>query len=195
MNKYLKLGIIVLLCLAFFMVKSEIDTVKTGEAAYINQAIKTRRNETQMWLNLGDVYVREGRYEDAIKAYKEAEKLNLCNPWIHNRLAITYQDLGHYEAAIESWKQVIKLKPGIAELHMLLGDAYIRAGRREQAILAYKQALSLDPLHSQAHYNLAKTYLEMNNKDLALENYEILMILDEDLAKELFDLLQKRNDI
>ena len=76
---------------------------------------------------------------------------------------------------------------------MLLGNACTRAGRLEEGLSAYQKALSLDPLHSQAHFHLAKAYLKMGNKDLALGKYEILTILDEKLAKELFNLLQQRN--
>lgn len=38
-------------------------------------------------------------------------------------------------------------------------------------------------------YHLAKVYLKTGNKALALEEYEMLKTLDEELANELFELM------
>ena len=49
----------------------------------------------------------------------------------------------------------------------------------------------MNPNESLVHLNLATAYLKMDNKDSAIKEYEILKSLDEELAKELFDLSQE----
>jgi len=76
---------------------------------------------------------------------------------------------------------------------MSLGEAYSQMGRYEEVVESYKQAIEIDADRAQAHYRLAKTYLKMGDKDLALEEYEILKTLNEELANEIFLLLQQQD--
>jgi len=74
-------------------------------------------------------------------------------------------------------------------VHRNCGHDYANKGKYDRAILAYTKAIQMNPKDAESHYNFAKLYLQIGNKDLALEEYEVLTTLDDELAKQLFDLI------
>ena len=130
---------------------------------------------------------------DGVKAgiLRQVVKIDPNNADAHLFLGDHYADLCHYEEAIRALKEAIKENPDDAAKCSELGDLYYYLGQNEEAIKSYQQAIRIEPRLAQTHYKLAKVYLEKGNKDLAWEEYEILKSLDEELSKELFDLLRQ----
>ena len=137
--------------------------------------------------NLGAVYSESGKYEEAIKPYKRAIRINPDYSEAHYNLGFAYVKSGMYQEAIESFKQATGLDPDDAIVHYNLGLAYYESGKYEEAIKPYKRAIRIDPDFAIAHYNLGYTYVFLGDRDSALEQYEILKELDTELANKLFN--------
>ena len=68
-------------------------------------------NNDLMHFNLGSMYLREGKTDEAIKHYTESVRIKPDQPTIHNNLAILFGRQGKYDKAIESYRQVLKYRP------------------------------------------------------------------------------------
>jgi len=72
------------------------------------------------YLNLGSVYLKQGKYAEAVEAYRKSIQANPANA------------------------------PGNAHVHYLLGEGLAKLGQVDEAIEAYREALRIDPDHAQA---------------------------------------------
>jgi len=65
-------------------------------------------------IGLADVYMSQGRYEDAAKAYERVVRLQPDNVEALNNLAYAYDRAARYEDSIRALKKVISLNPADA---------------------------------------------------------------------------------
>src|SRR5215203_4785562 len=85
-----------------------------------------------------------GKYEDAVKSYKQAINLKADYADAHYNLGDAYFQLTQYKKAIEAYKQAIRYRPESARTQNNIGTAYYKLGDRKKAIQAYKEAIRLD---------------------------------------------------
>ncbi len=111
-------------------------------------------------INLGSVFLRQGRLEEAVLHFNRALKARPDSAQIHYNLGCALDRQGGFEGAIRHYRQAIEISPDYREAHNNLGVVLGMRGREEEAIVHYRQALRIDPDYGEAHYNLA----------LALEN-------------------------
>jgi tetratricopeptide (TPR) repeat protein len=77
------------------------------------------------------------------------------------------------------------------DIYRRLGDAYYRTGKYDDARLLYLIAIEIDEQHKQAHLGLGRAYLRLNRKDAARKIQQKLQSLDRELAKELFEEIER----
>jgi tetratricopeptide (TPR) repeat protein len=112
----------------------------------------------EVWFNKGFALSSLGKYDEAIKAYDEAIRLdpNLDGAWYNKGLAIYYQ--GKYADAIKCYDEAIRLNPNYADAWNNKGGALYNQDKYDEAIKCYDEAIRLNP-------NCADAW---NNKGLAL---------------------------
>lgn len=115
-----------------------------------------------------DLY-KQGRYEKAIEAFKQAIRLNPDDADVYHVLGLVYAGLGRWQEAMESYKQALRLNPDDAEAHNNLGMAYFNLGRHQEAIEAFRQVIRLQPDHANAHNNLGAAYNSLSRHQEAIE--------------------------
>jgi len=93
--------------------------------------------------NKGNDLYNQGRYDEAIKAYDEAIKLdpNYANAWTSKGAALSNQ--GKYDEAIQAHNEAIKLDPNLAVAWYNKGIAHQALGRTSEADAAYAKAKEL----------------------------------------------------
>ena len=74
--------------------------------------------------NNGNNFAKQRKYEDAIKAYKEAIKHDSNFPEAQANLGFCYKKIGNYEAAKNSYKKAIELNPKFEKAYVALGNLY-----------------------------------------------------------------------
>jgi Ca-activated chloride channel family protein len=132
-----------------------------------------------------------GKYEDAVKSYKQAIKLKQDYADAHNNLGDFYFTMAQFKKAVEAYKQAIRYQPDLAPTHNKVGLAYARLGEAKKAIAAFNEAIRLDPKAGMPYFNLAATYLERGKEQPALDQYRILKAIDPALARRLYLLISK----
>lgn len=71
------------------------------------------------------------------------------------------------------------------------GVRYGRAGNYEGAIESFKKAISIKPDFATGHFGLGLSYCKAGDKKSALKQYKILETLNEGLANQLLECINK----
>jgi Ca-activated chloride channel homolog len=136
-------------------------------------------------------FLKTGKFEDAVKAFKEAIKLKPDYADAHLGLGDAYYQLYDFKKRLESYKQAVRYQPDSAVAHTNLADAYHDTGDYKKAITSYTEAIRLNPRAAELHYKLGALYWHQNKEKAALAEYQILQTLDQSLAQDLYNLIYK----
>lgn len=166
-------------------------TVPDPNASLTRDELKTRKQQKEQWLQLANA-----AYTDTPQRLSEAESFYKSVIQVDGKESRAYVGLGNvftsterYDQAIEKYQQAIKINPKSFAAHYGLGNAYSAQKQFDKAVEHYKKATGLNPKLAVAHYNLGTVYHMQNNKDGVLQEAEILMKLDETLARRLKSLV------
>ena len=115
--------------------------------AEIQVAIDLDKNNPDFQHNLGTALAQQGKFDDAIVAYKKALTFpTYTTPEVaYYNMGEAYIRLRKPQEAIESFRAAIQLEPVMVAAHYGLGLALSQAGRRDDARAAFKQARDIDP--------------------------------------------------
>lgn len=127
------------------------------------------RTRSEIYLELGIAYLRDGRPRDALRKLEDARSLNDDDARIYNGLALTYQNLGFDDKAEEAFEEAVDLAPEDPQVRNNYGAFLARLGSYERAEEQFEVALQ-DPLYStpeNAYYNLGWLAREQEDADRA----------------------------
>jgi tetratricopeptide (TPR) repeat protein len=95
------------------------------------------------FLTKGIGLAEQGKYDEAIKAFDEAIRLNPSDAMAWNNKGLALYAQGKYDEAIKSYDEVIRLKPDYAEAWYNKGLALQALGRNTEAEAAFAKAREL----------------------------------------------------
>ena len=141
------------------------------------EAVAIDPQDVTLRLRLGDLYVKNGRREDAIKEYTEAARIN--------------NQKGFYLKAIAVYKQILKLDENNLDVHYKLAELYTKQrlladaiseysyilntfekkGKTREAFELLKKMVEVDPNNVGVRLKLARKELELGYEDDAIEEY------------------------
>jgi tetratricopeptide (TPR) repeat protein len=93
--------------------------------------------------------MRQGKKDEAIKAFSDITQRFPALPEPYNNLAVLYADQGQFDKAKQALESAIKTHPSYATAHENLGDIYSK-----MASEAYGKALQLDTANARAQNKL-----------------------------------------
>ena len=105
-------------------------------------------------LNLGNALHGQGRYEEAVAAYRVEIQRRPDYFKAHSNLGATLYQLGRYKESEKHLRRAIALNPQTGNAHSTLGTVLYNQGRYEEAIAAYRVATEQYPDFFEAHFNL-----------------------------------------
>ena len=111
------------------------------------------RTDAALNINLGDVYFKLGKLENAVEALERGTALHPASSSAHYNLGLVYARLGRYQEAETAIRKALNLKPEFPEAYNTLGRLLLEMGRREEALVAVEEALRARPQFPEAHYN------------------------------------------
>lgn len=95
--------------------------------------------------NLGNVFLEEGRFDDAAAAYARCSASDSINLEVLNNLGVLLRRLNRKPEAEESLKKAISLDPSFGDAHTNLATLYTTMGRMTEAFSHFADALALRP--------------------------------------------------
>ena len=115
--------------------------------------------EAEFHLALGHTYLKAQKDREAIKAFKEAIKLNPNMAETHYGLGFSNFRLGRFKDAADAFKRAINLQPRMAKAHYGLSLAYQELNNTSGVLEEYK---ILETLDKSLAKKLAQTFPQYN---------------------------------
>jgi tetratricopeptide (TPR) repeat protein len=135
-------------------------------------------------LMLGEIYVRQGKIEQAIAKYAI--------------LVDTYLVNGRYDDAIATYRRILQLEPNnltyrvklielltrqgrtdeVLQERMAAADSYMRLGYADRAVQEYEQALLANPGNTQVRLSYAHALLKAGKGSQAMAEYQRVLTTD-----------------
>lgn len=109
-------------------------------------------------LNLGILYQRTGRPEQALAELERGVALDPDRPEGRFNLGVTLGRLGRLEEGVAELRRAVELRPGYPEAWYDLGVLLREQGDLDEAVDALRRALEIDPDAAAAHAALAVAY-------------------------------------
>ena len=141
-------------------------------ASYVIHAQVTPQSQSaQIQLQLGNEYMAEGRYQDALDAFQRAlaivppdEVRAARSGVIAAALRVAEFDLARTEA-----EKLVASAPTSPDAIALHADALWTAGLFQQAEARYKDALAIQSDLARGHHGMARAYAAQSKLELAME--------------------------
>lgn len=128
----------------------------------------------------GDVFRREGKYEEAIIKFRQALLLNPAFPRPMMRWGNALADQGRHEEAIGRYKKTLEIEPIYPEALVAWADSLEALGQAAEARRKYEEAVAMDPQFPRILFAYGKYLARSGDKAKASEYLRQALHLDGD---------------
>jgi tetratricopeptide (TPR) repeat protein len=149
------------------------------------------RNSESLWLqtlavtennglahnNLGSVWWRSGRVDDAIREYQAALKVTPESPLARNNLGSAFLKQGKVAEAIQEFQRVLSRDPQSITGRFNLAAALLRDGRTAEAVAEYEKVLAIKPDFAEGHLALGHALMRAGRLAEAIAQFTIAVQL------------------
>jgi len=105
--------------------------------------------------NLGIVYLRKGKLDEAISLLQAAVDLRPQNSPAHENLAKALLQKGRVADALVHYRKLMELQPDNIEVHNIVGTVLVQQGHIREGIEEWQKVLAIEPDNGNAMNNLA----------------------------------------
>jgi len=144
----------------------------------LEKSIELRPDDATAWCNVGAVFAKLNRNEDALKAFEKAIVLKPDYAMAWSNKGAVFTKLDRHEDALIAFEKAINLKPGYTLAWFNKGVALGKLNRHEEALNAHEKAIELKPDYANAWYNRACIYSLKGEKEKALSDLKRAIELD-----------------
>jgi tetratricopeptide (TPR) repeat protein len=173
------------------------------------KAVELKKDYRDAYDLVGNVCFKIGDFENSVKFYKEAVRLDTKDPLSYYNLGCAYNELDDMENAERNWLEAIRLENAspaggdtsgaktdeikIAVLVKVepistpacqsLAFLYSKQGKKENALAYFKKAIEFNPTTPIPYFEIGKLYFEQNEMGKAQEYFKKYLSLGGDEAK------------
>jgi len=116
----------------------------------------------------GNLRLKEGRLDEARRAYELALAAKPDDPDVHHRLAVVADKQQMFGAADDHYEAALRRRPRDPNLLSDIGYSHILRGDEKRAEKTLRETLAIDPSHQGAMLNLGTLYGKQGRYDDAL---------------------------
>ena len=121
--------------------ESEIREIDKQVMAY-TETIKSNPDDADAHFNLGVLYERKMKFNDAITEYQKTIDLKPDFMPARINLALVYSERTMFGECVNELKQVLDIDPKNVDAHKYIGRAYYKTGLLEESLVEFKKPLS-----------------------------------------------------
>jgi tetratricopeptide (TPR) repeat protein len=139
---------------------------------------------------LGLAHLSLQAYGDAVKAFKQALRLNPDLTDVHNNLGVLYSEMGEKEKAFQEFTFVVRdhTFPTPEKPLYNLGELYLREKNVELALMHFRRSIEKNPSFAMGYRGLGKVHLALGEHEEAIENFEKAVELAGNDLESLYEL-------
>ncbi len=140
----------------------------------LKKALVVQPDEPNFHNNLGALYIRLERWDEAIASFAKAASNLLFerSELAYTGMGYAYQKKKDYAKAQENYQAALEFNPSFPQTWLYLGETSFALGLIEEAIEQYRKAIGLAPKFTLAHYRLALAYLKLRRTKEAIASFE-----------------------
>jgi len=112
-----------------------------GICIFYSQSLELSHSEESGYIQQGDIYQSQGKFEEALLAYDYAVRLNPSSVVCYSRRGGLYLQKENWDKAIADFNQVIAMVPNNALAHFCLGNAYLGKKAYDKAWVNMQKAM------------------------------------------------------
>ena len=154
------------------------------------QNLAEQKSQAEALRNLGEAYLRQGKYRIALKQLKKAEELYPSDHLLQDDLGLAYLYLHDQDQAIFHFKKALEIKNDYTPARNNLGNAYAEKKDWDKAIEQYKIVTS-DLLYGTPQFplsNLGIVYYEIQEYQLSAQYFLKALDIKPDFVQALYGL-------
>jgi tetratricopeptide (TPR) repeat protein len=132
---------------------------------------KSREKDPQYQYNLGNFYLNQGNYDEALKYFTKSLALNQQYHLAWNSLGITHMMKGDVEEALKAFQRCLAIAPMFTEARNNLGTLHQETGQLDKAEAEYLKAAQDQNYERRENpnFNLARLYVLQGRLEDAFE--------------------------
>ena len=138
--------------------------------------------------NLAKLYLKEGRYNEALANFYEIIKHDEGTAEIYYNAATALSIQKEYDEAIKYFEKSLELGPNDPDTHKRMGITLLAAGKYERAIFHLKESLRIRSSQAEVYINLGSAYSYLDQYGPAMQNWKKALELKPDSADVLNNL-------
>lgn len=166
-----------------------LNEAKYDQALKLSHSMINRFSESSFMHNAqGAIYQSLGQFEQAIKSFDIAVKINPDYAEYFFNMGNAQKESGRLDDAISSYQKSVSLDRGLFQAHTNLGVVYFIMGDIDSACDCYRNALAISPNYSIAHNNLGCSLMASEQYTSAIQSFERAMASNPDYIDAIFNL-------
>jgi tetratricopeptide (TPR) repeat protein len=144
------------------------------------RAVTVTQNNGFALVNLGVALEEHNRFEEALAAYLQAEKIDSGLYQIHYNLGNVLSQLGRHAESLAEYHEAIQQRPDLAILHNAAGAALTELGQFDAALKEFSEAERLDPHFAAPHVGTAKVFFAQGRDTEAVDELRAALRIEPD---------------
>lgn len=152
------------------------------------KAVKKYPSFRRAWRNLGLLYVRDNKFDDAIAAFTKMIELGGGDAYSYGLLGFAYSAKQDYQASEVAYRNALLLQPENTEWRLGVTRCVFKQQKYEDAVTLLESLLVRYPDKTDFWLLQAQAYLGMKQPIKAAENLEALDTLGKSTVDSLFTL-------
>ena len=117
--------------------------------------------------NIGVLYFKNKKYQDAINQFKRVTAINNRYPLANFYIGKSYLQLGNPTEALVFAKNEMNINPNLVNPYLLAGEANMKASNYNQAQIELQKAINISPQGVGVYILLARAYRLADNLEIA----------------------------
>ena len=191
------------------------DLIEKGrfeEALTVLDDMVNKGETAEYYYNIGYIKTSEGKYSEAIEAFRKATQLDSLFAKAYEGMGKAYHAMGQHEMAEKCLQkaadiymdkenvedaesvlnEILEISKDSANVFNSLGVLYRKKGDFRKALKNYEKALRIHPDETFILYNVGRLFLDMKDPGKAVEYFEKALIVDPDFkeAKQVLDAIE-----
>jgi len=164
--------------------QDELDPAGEAYRAAVSKHPKFRR----AWGNLGQIYFRQGRFEEAMAAFTRVLELGGGDAVTYGLLGVAHAQQGDAVAAEAAFRMATMLAPDTIDWQMGLAETFFKQQRYADAVSLFGELIEDYPDRSELWLAQGEAYARLGKPLEAAENFEVVDRLGGSTADSLSNL-------